>query len=193
MALPICGHRLPSTQCFRYRPGLDRTPCARCDHRENLTVCAMTCVGARLATVTLRWPGRVPSRRLPLLRLVAGTGCVATITRAPTFACVGAHHPMLILTPTTLPAIYGKVLQTRDSAGSGYMVVMGGKDCHGGSVCTKATIEGALMIVTMPRAAHPVHLTLHVAALGARRCLAARIAPGSLVARSIAISQFIST
>ena len=72
---------------------------------------------------------------------------------------------MIILTPTTLPAIFGKVFQTRVASDPGYMVVIGGKDCHGGTACTTATIEGAPAIAAKPRSAHAVHLKLsHVSA-----------------------------
>ena len=67
---------------------------------------------------------------------------------------------MIILTPTTLPVIFGKVYQTHVAAGSGYMIVIGGKDCHGGTVCTMATIEGTPTFATKPRAANAVNLTL---------------------------------
>lgn len=71
---------------------------------------------------------------------------------------------MTILTPTTLPAIFGKVHQTRVAAGSGYMIVIGGKDCHGGTVCTTAKVEGVPMVAAKPRVAHAVQLALPRAA-----------------------------
>lgn len=67
---------------------------------------------------------------------------------------------MTILTPTTLPAIFGKVYRTRVAAGSGYMIFIGGKRCDGGTVCTMVTVEGESDIVTRPRASRIIHLTL---------------------------------
>lgn len=67
---------------------------------------------------------------------------------------------MTILTPTTLPAIFGKVYQTRVAAGSGYMIVIGGKDCGGGTACTTAAIEGDPKVAVQPHTARAVRLTL---------------------------------